>query len=371
MTPGYHRPTVLKIKLENITKNVSNHKKMLNNEKIFAVIKANAYGHGAIPVAKAALEGGAEGFCVALLDEALELRRHGFLEPILVLNMVDALYLPLAAENNISITCGNEEWLEEALHFLKNNPLNNPVKLHLKIDSGMGRIGFFTKESLQEAYEKIQQAPRLFLEGIFTHFSTADEKDETYFNEQLEKFTQLLDVLPELPEYVHSSNSATSLWHKAGVGNLVRLGISMYGLNPSGKTLPLPFPLAPALSLESSLIQVKKVPKGTGVGYGKTYVTKKEEWIGTVPIGYADGWQRKMSGFSVLVKGKKCEIVGRVCMDQCMIRLPEEVSLGEKVTLIGKNSGEEITLQEVADHLETIHYEVACLLSDRLNRVYE
>lgn len=207
-------------------------------------------------------------------------------------------------------------------------------------------------------------------EGIFTHFSTADEIDTSYFEKQAGRFKAVLAVLEELPRYVHVSNSATALWHPDVPGNMIRYGVAMYGLNPSGNKLAPSYALKPALRLTSELIHVKRLAAGEGIGYGETYVTEAEEWIGTVPIGYADGWLRHLQGFTVLVNGKRCEIVGRVCMDQCMIRLAEEVPVGSIVTLVGKDGNEENTLQMVAEKLETIHYEVACTFSQRIPREY-
>lgn len=182
---------------------------------------------------------------------------------------------------------------------------------------------------------------------------------------------EVLKKLSELPRYVHVSNSATALWHDETIGNMIRYGVAMYGLNPSGHALPEVYPLQPALELVSELIQVKKLPAGEGIGYGETYITPEAEWIGTIPIGYADGWLRKMQGFSLLVEGNYCETIGRVCMDQLMIRLPQEFPVGTKVTLIGKNADKEITMQDVADQLGTIHYEVACGLGQRIPREYQ
>lgn len=372
MITGWHRPTKIVVHTDRIIHNIQEQKKRLPKEtEIYGVVKANGYGHGAVEVAKAALKAGVSGFCVSMLDEALQLRDAGITSPILILNMFEPKYLHLASEHHLAVTCGNEEWLQEVFAYLKDHPLKNPVSLHLKIDSGMGRIGFFEKDSLLKAYEEIKQANDLELEGIFTHFATADEEDFDYYNYQLQHFKSLLEVIPVLPKYVHSSNSAAALWHEAGVGNLVRMGISMYGLNPSGKALKETFPLQPALELESALIQVKEVDEGAKIGYGKTYQAPKTEWIGTVPIGYADGWLRGLQGFEVLVDGKKCPIVGRVCMDQLMILLPKKYPLGTKVTLIGENNGQKICVQDVADYLKTIHYEVCCQLSDRLPRVYQ
>lgn len=372
MAVGWHRPTKLVIDTQAIMENVCNEvKRMPESTELFAVVKANGYGHGAVQSAKAAKKGGATGFCVAILDEAIELRQAGITDPILILSVVDISYIDLLLEYDLSVTVTTQEWLEQAINYLTTIETQASLKIHIKVDTGMGRIGFTNSQTTTQAVELVQSATCLIWEGLFTHFSTADEADISYFNKQEQRFQDIISELKQLPKYVHVSNSATALWHPDNVGNMIRFGIAMYGLNPSGNLLPEPYLLKPALSLVSALIQVKELPEGEGIGYGNTYTTSSDEWIGTVPIGYADGWLRHLQGFSVLVNGNKCEIVGRICMDQCMIRLPEKVAVGTRVTLIGDDNGETITMQMVAEKLETIHYEVACTFSERMPREYK
>lgn len=336
---------------------------------LFAVVKADAYGHGLLRVARIAQAAGASGFCVAVLDEALALRRAGFTLPILVLGIIEPEYAPIAAANHIAVPVGDADWLRRAEKGLTEESLP-PLAIHLALDTGMGRIGFRTLPALQEALRVIAGQPAFHIEGLFTHFATADEADPTYFKMQVERFKTFLAALPERPKYVHVANSATSLWHAACDCNLVRFGVAMYGLNPSGRAIEAtPYPLEPALTLKSSLSFVKQIEAGEAVSYGATYHAAKAEWIGTVPLGYADGWQRRLQGFHVLVDGQACEIVGRVCMDQFMIRLPHEVPAGTPVVLIGQSGDASISLQDVADYAHTIHYEIACGLSERLPRV--
>ncbi|WP_338216651.1 alanine racemase [Lacticaseibacillus salsurivasis] len=336
---------------------------------LFAVIKADAYGHGLLRVARIAQAAGASGFCVAVLDEALALRRAGFTLPILVLGIIEPEYAPIAAANHIAVPVGDADWLRRAEKGLTEESLP-PLAIHLALDTGMGRIGFRTLPVLQEALSVIAGQPAFHIEGLFTHFATADEPDPTYFKMQVERFKTFLAALPERPKYVHVANSATSLWHAACDCNLVRFGVAMYGLNPSGRAIEAtPYPLEPALTLKSSLSFVKQIEAGEAVSYGATYHAAKAEWIGTVPLGYADGWQRRLQGFHVLVDGQACEIVGRVCMDQFMIRLPHEVPADTPVVLIGQSGAASISLQDVADYAHTIHYEIACGLSERLPRV--
>ena len=203
------------------------------------------------------------------------------------------------------------------------------MTVHLKIDSGMGRIGFREVSEAEQAQDLLRQHGAR-VEGIFTHFATADEESDDYFNIQLERFKTILASMKEVPELIHASNSATTLWHAETIFNAVRMGDAMYGLNPSGKVLALPYGLIPALSLESAIVHVKTLPVGACVGYGATYEADSEQVIATLPIGYADGWTRDMQNFSVLVDGQLCPIVGRVSMDQITIRLPYIYPLGTR-----------------------------------------
>lgn len=366
MKASTHRPTRADIRLDAIVENFKQVMVPLPSEtKGFAVVKANAYGHGVEAVAKA-LSPLADGFCVSNIDEALELRQLGLKKPILVLGVVPTTAISLAIEGQIALAVASQEWLDQAVEA--GYSLAN-LLVHIKVDSGMGRIGFRQLEAVNQAM-KFLNHQGASVEGIFTHFATADQADTHQFEEQLAFFKDLVNGLDECPTIVHASNSATSIWHADTVFNAVRLGDVLYGLNPSGRDLEMPYTIQPALSLSSALVHVKQVPAGTKVGYGGTYASSQEEYIGTVPIGYADGFIRKMQGFSVLVDGQKCEIVGRVSMDQITIRLPKAYPLGTKVTLIGQDGEKEITAQDIADHQGTINYEVVCLLSDRIPRYY-
>ena len=368
MKASKHRPTVATVDLDAIAFNVQQVSRHIPSQALkYAVVKANAYGHGVVAVTKK-LAAQVDGFCVSNMDEALEIREEGLDHPILILGVVPTETVDLAKKYGIRLTVASLAWLK---HLLAEEPDLSGLKVHIKVDSGMGRIGFRRIEEIKEA-EGLLLAAGAEIEGIFTHFATADEKDTSYWYKQADRFKHVIEALDHLPRYVHSSNSATALWHNQEMpGNMIRYGVGMYGLNPSGHELPESYPLKPAMELVSELIQVKELSAGEGVGYGKTYETPAKEWIGTVPIGYADGWLRKMQGFSLLVEGQFCEIVGRVCMDQLMIRLPRDFKVGTKVTLIGENNGQEITMQDVADHLGTIHYEVCCMLSERVPRIYQ
>ena len=370
MIIGKHRNTQAIIDLDAIKVNIQNEIKQLKQaQSLFAVVKADAYGHGLLPVAEAAKKAGAKGFCVAVIDEALALRQAGFDDEILVLGVNPASTAVLMAQNKITCTVGDYDFLIKAQLLLKE--AKQKLLVHIALDTGMGRIGFKTKAELKQVLMFMQNYPQQFeFDGIFTHFASADSEDETYYLQQLTKFNELLSVITKKPRYIHVANSAASLWHRKCGGNMIRFGIAMYGLNPNSK-INTPFELKPALSLVSELAAVKKVTKGEAMGYGSTYRAKEDEWIGTVPIGYADGWLRRMQGFKVLVDGHYCEIVGRVCMDQMMIRLPKRYDLETRVTLIGEDHGNEVTAQDVADYAQTIHYEITCGLAPRVTRLYK
>jgi len=365
----FYRDTWAEINLDNIYYNVESLKKILPKKVVlFAVVKANAYGHGDIQVARTAISAGASYAAVALLDEAIALRKKGFTEPVLVLGTSRPENVALAAEYDVTLTVFQKEWIDKAKGYLKES---KPVKLHMKIDSGMGRIGVKTKEELKDVESAIRENSCFYLEGVFTHFATADESDKTYFNQQLASFNELLESFEQRPELVHASNSAASFRYPESYFNGVRLGISMYGLSPSREIEPeLPYPLKEAFSLRTRLVHVKEIKSGEKVGYGATYEAEAPEWIGTLPIGYADGWIRKLRGQEVLVDGKRVQIAGRICMDQTMIKLPTYLPVGTEVTLIGRQGNECISVNEIADELETINYEITCMMSNRIPRVF-
>lgn len=364
MRASIHRPTQIRVNLQAISNNLQQVVKQLPiATQVFAVVKANAYGHGVAAVAKT-LASQVDGFCVSNIDEALELRQLGIQQEILVLGVVPVDALALAREKNIVLTVTSLEWLEMAKEFELSG-----LRFHIKMDSGMGRIGFRDSHAIDEAMDFLEEKGST-VEGIFTHFATADEKEVTQFEQQLSAFKICLSQLKKCPPMVHASNSATSIWHLDTVFNMVRLGNVLYGLNPSGRVLELPYPVTPALSLVSEIVHVKEVSAGSRIGYGGTYQASSDEYIATLPIGYADGYIRAMQDFHVLIDGQNCPIVGRVSMDQTTIRLPKAYPLGTEVVLIGQSGQKEISVQDWADYVGTINYEIVCLLSDRIPRLY-
>ncbi|MFD9628913.1 alanine racemase [Peribacillus muralis] len=365
----FHRDTWAEVNLDHIYENISSMKTRLGTGvSLFAVVKANAYGHGDCEVAKTALDAGADFLCVAFLDEALALRKKGITAPILVLGVSRPESAALAAEQRISVTAFDESWLKSAKAHLEPGQV---LHVHVKVDSGMGRIGIRDETELVNVESLLKREACFNFQGIFTHFATADELNTDYYEEQLAVFKRMLTALTGRPEYIHAANSAASLRFADPVWNAVRMGISMYGLTPSMEMQPiLPFPLRQAISLKSKLVAVKQLVKGESVSYGATYTAKANEWIGTLPIGYADGWIRKLQGQEVLIDGIRVPIVGRICMDQCMIKLPRSFPVGTEVTLIGNDGAESITVDEIAAKLETINYEITCMIGARVPRLY-
>lgn len=366
-----YRETWAEIDLGAIEHNIEQVKQILPSHcDIIAVVKADGYGHGAVQVAQKALMSGATFLAVALLEEAMILREAGITAPILVLGRVSPGQAFVAAENDITLMFFQNEWIKEVNQL----PLTSDLKLHLKLDTGFGRLGIRADEEIDDILEELNKNKHIHLTGVYTHFATADEENVTYFKKQLSRFNHFLDVLKSKwrnPLAVHIGNSAASIRFPHLMHDYIRFGVSLYGLYPSeAAKKETSIDLRQAFSLHSRLAHVKKISKGESVGYGVTYTTEKEEWIGTFPIGYADGWRRSLQGASVLVDGKRCPIVGRVCMDQTMVLLDKNYPIGTKVTLIGNQDNETITMEEVADYIETINYEIPCMITSRVPRIY-
>ena len=372
MVRGTHRPTIAKVDLGAIKWNIKQIRShMKNDKKLLAVVKADGYGHGAVPVANAAKEAGVDGFCVAILDEAIELRENGFTEDfMLVMGITEVRDVSIMADSNISVAVSSIDWLEEALPLLALRKTRNPLRIHLAVDTGMGRVGLRTEEEVQAFELFCQQYDDLHFEGIFTHFATADGEDAAQVERQYQTFKHLVSSLEKRPDIVHLANSAMTLWHEDFETDAARVGIAMYGYNPSDKTIPLPYQLKPAFRLETELSYVKQMKEGDTISYGARYRAYEGEWLATLPIGYADGWRRDLGGQTLLVDGHRCPIRGVVCMDQCMISLPHDFPIGTKVTMIGENQGETNSPSDMAVEIGTIGYEILCGISDRVPRVY-
>jgi len=369
----FYRDTWAEIDLGAISENVINIKKSLpESVEMMAVVKANAYGHGAVDVASEALKSGATYLGVAILDEAIALRKAGIEAPILVLGYIRPEDVQIAIDLNLTLTVFQSTWIDKAEQQLPAGVIGK-VKCHIKMDSGMGRIGIRTKEERQALIEALHRTDKFEVEGLYTHLATADELEMSYFEKQQKRFMMMINDFEaeygcEIP-MKHCGNSAAALRFTDRCYNLVRVGIAMYGLSPSSEMKDLiNVPLRESFSLHSRITHVKKLNKGEGISYGATYETSSEEWIATVPIGYADGWIRANQSGDVLVQGMRAKIVGRICMDQMMILLDKQVPEGEVVTMIGVNGNDHITFDEVASRLDTITYEIPCVISYRVPR---
>ena len=338
--------------------------------EVMAIVKANAYGHGAIPAALAALEGGATWCGVARFSEALELRQAGIDCPMLLLGYTPQEHLEEMIRNHVSLTVwepGQIALLAEAAARA-----GQAARIHLNVDTGMSRIGVQVQETLDLA-RIAGNTPGIDYEGLYSHFARADERDPASADQQWERFQEVMGELDKnglLPPIVHHANSAASLTRPETALSLVRFGIAMYGLHPSPQC-PLPDAFRPALAWKSILSQVKVLPPGRGVSYGHEYVTTGQERIGTIPVGYADGF-RRLKGNQVLVGGKRAPIIGRVTMDQVLVQLDgvPAAKAGDEVVLIGAQGEEKITAEEVAEIWGTINYEVTCAVGPRVPRLY-
>ncbi|WP_438313272.1 alanine racemase [Sporosarcina sp. FA9] len=365
-----YRPTKAIVNLEAIRENIENLNIYLGNTtSIIAVVKADGYGHGEVEVALAALEAGAAMVSVATPDEAVRLRMAGISGDILVMGPSPISFAKKAAELSITVAVSDVDWIQGVLQ--ENKIFPQTLKIHVKVDSGMGRIGLRDVNALHSLMAVVASTQHIVLDGIFTHFSCADEVSSSATEVQFKMFMDLVNALPEKPRLVHASNSAATLLYPEYALDAIRFGISLYGMAPSkyvGENLP--FKLERSLELHSELAYVKLLSKGSAISYGGTYITTGEEWIGTIPIGYADGLRRGLRGQEVLIGGKRVPIVGTICMDQCMVRLPEEMSVGEKVIFIGRQGTEEVTMEEWAEKLGTIPYEITVSITKRVPRVY-
>ena len=367
------RPTQAIIDLSAISHNIERIKSLLPpSTQITAVVKANAYGHGAIPVSRRALASGASRLAVAIPEEGIELRAAGFRCPIWILGASLPDQAHLFCDHDLIATASSLKALQ-AFH-LSGLKRNRPVDIMLKIDTGMGRVGLQPSETLSHI-ESALTLSGIRLVGLFTHFAAADEADPAFTHLQLQRFQAVLDELKSkgivLP-LVSAANSAATLVHPAGRFDSVRPGIILYGLPPDpGMTLPVD--LMPAMTLRTQIVHIKKVAADTPVSYGCTHRTVNSTWLATLPIGYADGYSRHLSNIApVLIGGQRCRIAGRVCMDQTVVDLGPECNaqIGDEAVMFGKQGNAEITLTELASLAGTINYELACAVSQRVPRAY-
>lgn len=370
------RPTWIEIDTEAIRKNVKNLKACAESKVDFmGVIKADAYGHGAVKIAKILQEEDVKWFGVVMVEEGIQLRKQGFKEPILILGPIPEEDYPRLLE--YELTPGIYK-LSQAIEL--NNiaeKTNKRATIHIKIDTGMGRLGFIPDERSIEEIKEIINLPDIFVEGIYTHLSTADEKYNEYAREQYKKFIFILDELKQQGITIpirHMANSAATMNFKEMHLDMIRPGTSIYGLYPGPEMIENPtVDLYPAMSIKSKLMHIKTVPPDTSVSYSRTFITKKPSKIGVIPMGYVDGVFRLLANKGeVLIRGKRCPIVGNICMDQFMVDITDlkDVNIGDEVVILGEQGDDRISAEEIGAHAGTISIEVVTRIGKRVPIYY-
>jgi alanine racemase len=364
------------IDLDAIAHNVCEIKALLkNNVEMMGVVKADAYGHGVLEVVRSLLDNGITQLAVSMLDEAIQIRKLGFDVPILILSYTDPARAEEIIQHDVIQTVYSCE-LVQALSAAAER-LGRSVRIHIKVDTGMTRIGFIPGLKTVEEIVGISRLPGVIIEGIFTHFASADEVERDYTLMQYERFISLCNELEGAGLYIpvkHACNSAGIVQYPEMQLDLVRPGVILYGLYPSSQVDKRKICLKPAMALKANVILVKDVGPDTCISYGRTFRTGRKSRIATIPIGYADGYTRLLSSKGrVLVNGESAPIVGRICMDQCMIDvtdLKHEVRVGDEVVLFGCQGDACISVDEVAAEIGTINYEIVCNIGKRIPRVY-
>ncbi|MDO4753574.1 MAG: alanine racemase [Bacillota bacterium] len=383
-----NRDLWIEVDLEAIAHNMRVVRKLARSPIVSAVVKADGYGHGAVAVGRTLLENGADRFAVATADEAYELRDAFPDVPILILGEVEVHLAPVLAEKKIAVTVTTPQKLARFAEALCADASRasayayaNPLIVHIKVDTGMGRIGCEPTEEMAaewEAVAGIAVRSHVEIEGIFSHFAKADDADKRFSHLQAKRFTAFVEMLKDRgiePPIKHMANSAAVMELPEYHFDMVRAGILIFGMTPTGEKLP---ELRPALSIKSRAIFVKTIPEDMGIGYSHSYTARKGSRIVTVPAGYADGISRLLSNkMDVLIGGKRCRQVGNICMDHLMVLGHEDVQAGDEIVIAGYQEvpgfpghGECIAIEELAREMGTLNYEIICMLSKRIPRVY-
>lgn len=368
--------THARIHLGNIRYNIQGIRNAVSlDRKILIAVKANGYGHGAVELSRMAEKIGVDWLGVATVPEGMQLRQAGITLPILKFSPAFPEEMAAAVQNNLTLAVCEKENIQ----FLQQvcRKMQKTIDVHLKIDTGMGRIGVTPPDAVSLAAYIETECPNINLDGAFTHLPISDIVDSDYTQGQISRFTRIVEsihtTLGRRLSLVHCANSGAVLAHTAGWFDMVRPGIMIYGFYPSEET-PRTIDLKPGLSFLTRVSFVKKVGKGTSIGYGRTWLAQEDTYIATIPAGYADGFNRLFSNSGrALVNGRSYPVVGRVCMDQSMLNLGAEtdVKVGDEVVLIGKSGEQEITAYEWADKLHTITYEVTCQINSRVPRLFD
>ncbi|HAR84955.1 MAG TPA: alanine racemase [Clostridium sp.] len=368
------RPVWAEINLDTIATNTKNIKKLIGDKELIAIVKADCYGHGAVDVVPTLLDNGASRLAVAMLTEAIELRENNINAPIVILGYTP-LYLGEELINyDIEQTVYDLDYAKELSKIALS--LNKKAKIHIAIDTGMGRIGFLPGDDTVKTINEVYNLEGLEVIGIYSHFSTSDEKDKTYANEQLFKFKKVMADLKALGIEIplkHISNSGAIIDMPETYLNGVRPGIILYGYYPSKEVSNDNLSVKPALTLKAKVAHVKELHKDMYISYGKTFKTNKKTIVATLPIGYGDGYPRALSeNAKVIVNGKFASILGRICMDQCMIDVTDidNIKTGDEVIILGGEGDLKFNADDMAEALGTINYEILCRIKSRIPRVY-
>ena len=368
------RPVWAEINLDSITHNIREIKRIIGPAtQIMAVVKADGYGHGAVRAAETALNAGASSLAVAFVEEAVELRQSGIEAPVLIFGYTDPARFSDLVEYKLTPTVFDFS----TASALSGQAVERGIKLaiQLKVDTGMGRIGLLPDEAVEVIY-RITRLPGLEIEGLYTHFASADDQDQSYTKEQLILFNRVIEYCQERGirfPLIHAANSAASIAYPQTRLNLVRTGIAIYGHYPFSDLRRNLLNLLPALTLKSRVVMVKTLPPGSGVSYGSTYITDRETFVATIPVGYADGYNRLLSNRgSVLIRGRRAPVIGRVCMDHLMADVSSIPGAcpGDEVVLFGRQGDAEFTVEEAAGMVGTINYELLCAIGKRVPRLY-
>lgn len=362
------------INLDNFRHNFREVKRLAEGKKTFGVIKADGYGHGAVELGRILIEEGVDYFAVAVINEAIELRNNGFNNPILVLGFTPPTFAKEIVEYNITQTVFSYE-LAAAIsqEGIKQNKV---AKIHIKLDTGMGRVGYLMEGMAIAEIKRINGLKNIYMEGIFSHFATADEVDKKFSYNQIEKYDKMIANLSLEGinfDIRHISNSAGIIDLPEAYFDGVRAGIMLYGYYPSNEVMKDRLILKPVMSLKANIVHIKEVPMETPVSYGRKFYTKTRSIIATLPFGYADGFTRLLfEKTKVIANGKLAPVVGSICMDQCMIDITEcgDMSVGDEVVVMGESNGICINADYMAGLLGTINYEIICMVSRRVPRVY-
>lgn len=368
------RPTWMEVDLDKLAYNVKSIRKKSNSKELIGVVKADAYGHGALDVVQTLLENGIDRLAVAVLSEGIQLRKNGIDKHIMILGLTPDTLNEELIKYDIEPAVSSYEYAFKLSNDAKR--MNKTVKIHIALDTGMGRIGFLPNEDGVNEVCKISKLPNIEIEGLFSHFCTADELNKEYSNMQFEKYNWFYDALMERQVKVNMkdiANSAAIMELPKTHFDASRPGIILYGYYPSTEVDKNELDIKPIMTWKANVMHVKKLGKGEYISYGRKFRTERESLIATLPVGYADGYTRMMSGKAkVIINGKFAPVVGNICMDQCMVDVTDagDVKAGDEVILMGRSGNLKFDADDIAPILGTINYEILCMVSKRVPRVY-